>query len=194
MSPGTENQLSCWSLQSRVWLMVHSRVRGCVSELSRVCAVCFISWHSEGIWTPAAHRSVTSRPVSDMCRFVIISISDLFTLWLQNRKKPTDLCVSFLLEREKQQLYRQRVWKQKNSASSESLIKKATAESEPCPTMLQQEVRHGFAWWIHWIGEFIPYVWSQMWIYTLANKDGLRPFGGQLGTLVLSNILCGPSL
>lgn len=105
-----------------------------------VCAVCFISWHSEWIWTPAAHRSVTSRPVSDMCRFVIISISDLFTLWSQNRKKSQRIFVCFLLERKKQQLYRHHVWKQKNSASSKSLTKKARTDSETCPIMLQQKI------------------------------------------------------
>lgn len=60
----------------------------CFLVVTRSCRLLYFL-----IWTPAAHRSVTSRPVSDICHFVIISISDLFTLWLQNRKKPKDLCV-----------------------------------------------------------------------------------------------------
>lgn len=95
MSPFTGNKLSHRSLQSHVyfWLIFGwwYITEMWVFFVSHIRAVCFISWHSVRIGTPTAHRSVTSRLVSDMCCFVIISISDLFTLWLHNRKKPEEL-------------------------------------------------------------------------------------------------------
>lgn len=192
MSPRTGNQLS-HHLQSHGWWYILGLW---LRFLSFVSAFCFMSWHSEWIRTPTAHRSVASRPVSDMCSFVIISISDLLTLWLHNRKKIQRI-LSFFFWRGRNRGFRNAMFESRwTSASTKSMTKKEqqlTVKSAPLCSNSRSESR-----WLRLINSLD--LWSPLCFghecefFVSLTRRGYDLSGVTIETLLLSNMSCGPSL
>lgn len=132
MSPGTGNQLSCWSLQSRVfgwWYIPGFVFASCRAFVPFALFPDILNGSEPPLLTdlwPAVRYLI--------CVALLLFLSLTSSLCdCKIEKKPKDLCVFFLLERKKQQLYRHHVWKQKNSASTNQWLKKQQLTVEPAP-------------------------------------------------------------